>query len=175
MSVSYYRAGDGAYLGAYAGGAMPPEGAIEVGAPPPDGSYVWSEGVWRQTLGAAKEIVVAEIKKELDDQLAVVPCSIYEEVPLVQLDETSQNRITALHAYAIWIDKTESTWPGGRGWRMADNSWHPFATAADAIEFCMWAFAAAGALRLNAWRHIDEVRGLTTVAAVNAYDFSTGW
>ena len=40
MITKYYVDPDGAYLGAYVG-AEPPEGAIEVPAPPADGAEIW--------------------------------------------------------------------------------------------------------------------------------------
>lgn len=52
MSAKYFSDADGNYLGAFAGGAKPPAGAIERSGPPSSASDTWDGEKWVPDLNA---------------------------------------------------------------------------------------------------------------------------
>lgn len=56
MSTKYYVDGDGSYLGAYVG-AEPPEGALEIPAPPENGMDVWDGEEFQKSRPPVPQVI----------------------------------------------------------------------------------------------------------------------
>jgi len=93
---------------------------------------------------------------------------------VLQLRDVDQQRIIAAGAQAKFALITQSPWPEGFGWIMADNTLLPLSAAG------MSAMADAAASQVQAWiftghAHKQEIRALTDVASIEAYDIESGW
>lgn len=89
---------------------------------------------------------------------------------VLQIDEASQLRITGAAAAAGLTGSVPAS-----GWRMADNTFLALPAAADMVQLAAAAAVAVEALRTTMWAHKDAIAALGDLAAVLAYDVSTGW
>jgi hypothetical protein len=160
----------GNYLGSF-DAANAPAGGTAVAAVPERASDRWNGAAWAPDLTAAIERRCKEVDALRDTKFAAgMP---YGE-KVLQLGEIDQQRIIAAGASAKFALLNSTAWPADFGWIMADNTLLPL----DAAGMSTMADVAAAKVQawiFNGYAHKQALRALTDVAAIEAYDISSGW
>lgn len=65
-STRYFTDQYGEFVGSFADDAAPPEGAVEVPTPPPDGRAVWGDDGWSLPIGIARADAKAAMRDWID-------------------------------------------------------------------------------------------------------------
>jgi len=98
----------------------------------------------------------------------------YDDV-VIPIGEDVRLQLTAKTLEAIACSLSLASWPTGFGWRAADNSAYPLATAGDMIAMALAIGAYVSALIVRAGALQDAIAAATTHAGLDAIDIAAGW
>lgn len=152
---------------------------VEVTTKParPGINYDWDyqNKLWVGNLQAARTLIklkIEELRAQKDNAVIV-----YDNKN-VDADQTAKDAIITKIAELQARDAASQPEPA-HIWRDADNVTHTFLTL---IGYKLWLnrlmiaiSTRSTGLRVVAWAHKDAILALTTVAAIESYDYTTGW
>jgi hypothetical protein len=170
---SHYRLDTGEWIGNCAPGASPPEGYGYSELDPPTGLYnpvVWDGDAW---VGADPPPVPAPTLEEAKvaklqslDQWQYALTQTYEwQGHVFQTDAVARERMTSIYPMAL-----AGKLPEGFQWRLLNDIQIPlsntdFANLYESIIACHQSLIYSG------FHHKDTIKTLTTIEAVEAYEF----
>lgn len=94
---------------------------------------------------------------------------------IIPIGEEIRLQLTAKTLEAIACSLSLASWPTGFGWRAADNSAYPIATAGDMIAMALAIGAYVSALIVRAGALQDAIAAATTHAGLDVIDIAAGW
>jgi len=172
--AKYYRRADNSFAGTWVDGVPDDPTLVETPTAPADGTMIWDGGsqTWGYKLSDARKGKIKEVKDRYNAELNGGMTYLAKSL---DIDTQSQQDIIAATDTAREKKAAGSGWDPAFAWRMSDDTFLTLATPDDMIALCQAMKAEVYRLKQNRWLHTDNIRALTTVADIDAYDITTGW
>ena len=164
MSVLFFQAADGSFRCLNAPNVKAPKDALQV--------FGSDKAAFKAAIAASKvtlESIKAEKVEAVKARLAAETAHLAWNGNIYQTDTTAKERFIAEEKAISRGDR-----PNPSAWRTLDNKLVPL-TNSDVLALISAIYQRHRQAIFASFTHKDAIAALTTVAAVEAYDVSTGW